>query len=146
MTINLSLFTLSHFIINRIGTGNNLLSSVFHPVILSKNTLCLLSLFAAKIRGEFHLIFDIHQTLWYNALQKLRTKQHQKQGELQTMPIQPLHHVSGQESQNPHSSTEFCILTSGFSPIMRNEPCAKLSWCNSAGPILPGQRLAARPE
>ena len=38
------------------------------------------------------------------------------------MPIQPLHHVSGQESQNPHPSTEFCILTSGFSPIMRNEP------------------------
>ncbi len=31
-------------------------------------------------------------------------------------------------------------------PIMQNEPCAKLSWCNSAGLILPGPRLAARPE
>jgi len=31
-------------------------------------------------------------------------------------------------------------------PFMQNKPCAKLSWCNSAGVILPGQRLATRPE
>ncbi len=38
------------------------------------------------------------------------------------MPTQPPHHVSSYEFRNPHPSPEFWILTSGFSPIMRNEP------------------------
>jgi hypothetical protein len=29
---------------------------------------------------------------------------------------------------------------------MQNKPCAKQSWCNSAGFNLPGQRIASRPE
>jgi len=47
-------------------------------------------------------------------------------------------------SQSPLSQ----IVTSIFRsrPRRRNKPCAKLSWCNSAGVILPGQRLATRPE
>jgi len=36
-----------------------------------------------------------------------------------------------------------CILTYLF---YQNEPCAKRSWCNSAGLNLPGQRIASRPE
>ncbi len=38
------------------------------------------------------------------------------------MPTKPPHHVPSHESQNPHPSTEFWILTSGFSPDMQNEP------------------------
>ncbi len=44
------------------------------------------------------------------------------------MPTQPLHHVSSQKFQNPHPSTEFWILTSGFFPNMRNEPNPTYRW------------------
>jgi len=48
--------------------------------------------------------------------------------------------------KNPKSRSKAEIPARRDNLIMQNKPCAKLSWCNSAGFILPGQRLAARPE